>query len=166
MGDRVLLLAHLVECMKIAGMKIQIHKNSRHGTMDVHCVPVSMLAPKKECLEGQGWIDDPKNCVDCDTVLKDSFPNAETGECECRINQVPSEDGKRCEIEQDDTPTDMPPACLAGNEWYSIEVRQDDAWCNINCCASGCTVQSGCCSYENGVSDRWDDKGVAEVCWD
>ena len=37
----------MMECMKYAGMKIQIHKNSRIGTMDVHCVPVSMLAPKR-----------------------------------------------------------------------------------------------------------------------
>ena len=42
-----LLAAHMMECMKYAGMKIQIHKNSRIGTMDVHCVPVSMLAPKR-----------------------------------------------------------------------------------------------------------------------
>merc|ERR1711967_162046 len=116
---------------------------------------------EKECLEGQGWIDDPKNCVDCDTTLEGSASNAVTGECECPPNQIPSVDGTqceecppnqipnedstkceecppnqipsvdgtKCEMEKDDTPTDMPPACLAGNEWYSIEVRQDDAWC-------------------------------------
>ena len=37
----------MMECMKIAGMKIQIHKNSRIGSKNVHCVPVSMLAPKR-----------------------------------------------------------------------------------------------------------------------
>ena len=28
--------------------------------------------------------------------MKNSFPNAETGECECRINQIPNDDGTEC----------------------------------------------------------------------
>merc|ERR1711907_831224 len=119
---------------------------------------------EKECLEGQGWIDDPKNCVDCGTVLEGSAPNPDTAECECPPNQIPSVDGTKCEVEPD-TGTD-PPSCLGG-EWYPVEDWEGaDEWCNKYCCADGCTVESGCCSYENGVSTGGSPGGVHQDCWD
>merc|ERR1711967_160740 len=61
------------------------------------CPGLDAFSQEKECLEGQGWIDDPKNCVDCDTTLEGSASNAVTGECECPPNQIPSVDGTKCE---------------------------------------------------------------------
>merc|ERR1712107_756539 len=55
-----------------------------------------MLAPKRRSASRVRDGSTTQNCVDCDTVLKNSFPNAETGECECRINQVPNDDGTEC----------------------------------------------------------------------
>merc|ERR1712199_135767 len=67
--------------------------------------PGKCNAQRNECLEGEGWIDDPKNCVDCNNVLKNSFPNEETGECECRTNQILNDDGTKC-IWDPDAPFD------------------------------------------------------------
>merc|ERR1712070_1099946 len=111
---------------------------------------------------GEGSLDN--QCVDCGTVLEGSAPNPDTAQCECPPNQIPSVDGTKCEVEPD-TGTD-PPSCLGGAPWYSVEERQDDEWCNKNCCAPGCEVESGCCSYENGVSTGGSYDGVHEVCWD
>merc|ERR1711871_1351523 len=117
----------------------------------------------KDCSEtGQGTLDN--QCVDCGTALEGSAPNPDTAQCECPPNQVPSVDGTKCEVEPD-TGTD-PPSCLGGAPWYAVEERQDDEWCNKNCCAPGCEVESGCCSYENGVSTGGSYDGVHEVCWD
>jgi len=111
---------------------------------------------------GEGSLDN--KCVECGTVLEGSAPNPDTAECECPPNQIPSVDGTKCEVEPD-TGTD-PPSCLGGAPWYAVEERQDDEWCNKNCCAPGCEVESGCCSYENGVSTGGSYDGVHEVCWD
>merc|ERR1712070_1035030 len=60
------------------------------------CPGLDAGSQEKECLEGQGWINDPKNCVDCNTTLEGSASNAVTGECECPPNQIPSVDGTKC----------------------------------------------------------------------
>merc|ERR1711907_418045 len=117
----------------------------------------------KDCKDlGQGSLDN--KCVECGTVLEGSAPNPDTAECECPPNQIPSVDGTKCEVEPD-TGTD-PPSCLGG-EWYSVEGNQQaDEWCNKYCCAPGCDVASGCCSYENGVSTGGSPGGVHQDCWD
>merc|ERR1712070_935318 len=121
----------------------------------------SVDGTKCECPDGQGLVD---GCVDCGTALEGSAPNPDTAQCECPPNQIPSVDGTKCEVEPD-TGTD-PPSCLGGAPWDSVEERQDDEWRNNNCCAPGCEVESGCCSYENGVSTGGSYDGVHEVCWD
>merc|ERR1711871_5150 len=159
-----LLAAHMMECMKYAGMKIQIHKDSRIGTMDVHCVPVSMLAPKRRSASrvrdgsttqrialtaAPSWRALlPTQTLQSASALQTRFP----------VWTVPS-------AKEPDTGTD-PPSCLGG-EWYPVEDWEGaDEWCNKYCCADGCTVESGCCSYENGVSTGGSYDGVHQDCWD
>merc|ERR1712070_815811 len=44
---------------------------------------------------GEGSLDN--QCVDCGTALEGSAPNPDTAQCECPNNQIPSEDGTKCE---------------------------------------------------------------------
>merc|ERR1711907_505161 len=131
----------------------------------------SVDGTKCECPNGQGLVDGSDDCVQCNEVLEGSNPNPETGKCECPEGQNPNVYGKKCEVKPD-TGTDTPP-CLAG-EWYALvkDWEGGDKWCNSWCCAPGCDVASGCCSYENGVSTHRPGStvgspgGVHENCWD
>merc|ERR1711907_726014 len=130
-----------------------------------------VIPERGECPPGQGLVDGSDDCVQCNEVLEGANPNPETGKCECPEGQNPNVYGKKCEVKPD-TGTDTPP-CLAG-EWYALvkDWEGGDKWCNSWCCAPGCDVASGCCSYENGVSTHRPGStvgspgGVHENCWD